>query len=149
MKKLTGIFLAIAIVISASSFTVKDDTVSTKVQSAFKNNFSFASDVSWKKLNGLYCAYFKVNDENVSATYNENGELVAASRTHNIDQLPLAVIVALKAKLPGYTIENTATEITADGQNSYFVKAENDKNITVLKITGNTTVDIESKTRKK
>ncbi|MEO7801986.1 MAG: hypothetical protein ABIR81_08305 [Ginsengibacter sp.] len=149
MKKLTGIFLAMAIVISASSFTVKDDTVSTKVQSAFKSNFNVASDVSWKKLNGLYCAYFKVNDQNISATYNENGELVAASRTLNIDQLPLAVIVALKAKLPGYTIENKASEITADGQNSYFVKAENDNNITVLKITGNTTVNIESKTRKK
>ncbi len=149
MKKLTGIFLAMAIVISASSCTIKDDSVSSKVQSAFKDNFAFASEVSWKKLNGLYCANFKVNDQNVSATYNESGELVAASRTLNIEQLPLAVIVALKSKLPNYTFDTVASEITADGQNSYFVKAENDKNVTVLKITGNTTINIESKTRKK
>lgn len=149
MKKLTGIFLAIAIIITASSFTVNADTVSTKIQTAFKSNFAFASEVSWKKLNGLYCANFKVNTQNVSATYNESGELVAASRTLNLEQLPLAVIVALKSKLPNYTFDTVASEITSDGQNSYFVKAENDKNVTVLKVTGNTTINIESKTRKK
>jgi len=149
MKKLSGILLAMAIVITASSFTIKDDSVSTKIKTAFKDNFTFASEVSWKKLNGLYCANFKVNDQHVSATYNESGELVAASRTLNIEQLPLAVSIALKSKLPGYTFDNIASEITADGQNSYYVKAENEKNVTVLKITGTTTIDIESKTRKK
>ncbi len=134
MKKLTGIFLSMAIVISASSFTINDDIVSTKVQTAFKKNFSVASEVSWKKLNGLYCANFTVNDQHLSATYNLAGELVAASRNVTLAQLPLNVSIALKSTLPGYTFDNVATEITADGQNSYYVKAENEKKVIVLKI---------------
>lgn len=149
MKKLTGFFIAMAIVISASSFTIKDDSVSSKVQKEFTSNFSFASDVTWKKLNSLYLANFKVNDQSCTATYNAAGELVGASRTLYLNQLPLNIMMELKSKLPGYTFENLASEITTAGQNSYYVKGENEKNITVVKITGITTVSIESKTRKK
>src|SRR6185436_11228371 len=125
MKKLTSVLCALSLLILASSFTPpKDDTVSAKIKSAFEKTFTSASDVSWKKSGGFYLAYFKIDNQSFSAAYNENGDLLSASRSITLSQLPLNVNFALQHKFEGYTLDNAVTEINVDGLSNYYIKAE-------------------------
>lgn len=149
MKKLTGILCMLALLISASSFTPsEDDNVSTKIKSSFEKTFSSTSDVYWKKVNGFYIVNFKINEQDLAAAYNEDGELVSATRHISLSQLPMNISLALENKYEGYTISNLVTELTTDGQSSYYIKAENPKNILTIKATAGGELMTESKIKK-
>ena len=102
MKTLATILTAVVIFISANSFT-SADPVSDKIKVAFAKNFSTASDVQWEKINNNYFAVFTLNNQNASAAYNEEGELLATSRTITLSQMPINIPVELQNQYPHYT----------------------------------------------
>jgi hypothetical protein len=148
MKKLTITFATFGLFLLASAFTLPPDSVSVKIQSAFQRIFSSASDVSWKKVNNYYLASFKFNNQDATAAYNEEGQLMSASRSLTLSQLPLNINVALQNQFPGYTFEKSVSEITIDGQSNYFIKGENDKKVIIIKANGSGLLDVENKTKK-
>jgi hypothetical protein len=148
MKKLTIILSALILAISASAFT-KDETVSAKVKAAFQKTFTSATDVYWKKVNEFYLANFRINDQSLSAAYDEDGKLISASRSVTLAELPLAVSFCLKNQFEGYTFQNIATEITLDGETSYYINAENTKRAVTIKATGSGESSIVKKAKKK
>ena len=149
MKKLTGILCALSLLISASSFhPPKDDTVSAKVKSAFEKTFASASDVNWKKVKGFYMVNFKENNQDFSAAFSEEGELMSATRNISLSQLPLSISLALQNKYQGYSIDNSVTELTVDGQSNYYIKAENSKHSVTIKANSFGDLSVESKTKK-
>ena len=148
MKKLTTITAALLLLISASAFTPSDTEVSVKIRTEFQKNFTAAKDVSWKKTNDIYFATFKINEQALSAAYNEEGELVGATRTITLADLPLSVSLAVKNAYEGYTIDDTVTELVNDGQTKYYLTAENAKyKIDFTASEGS--LNIEKKTKKK
>lgn len=149
MKKLTGILCTVSFLITVSSFTFpKDDTVSSKVKSAFQKTFTASSNVYWEKVSEFYIATFKVDGQDFSAAYNEEGELVSALRYISLSQLPLSISLALENKYADYVMDKSVTELSLDGQTSYIIKAQNSKYLVKIKATGSGYLGIESRTKK-
>src|SRR5687768_8354672 len=126
MKKLTGILTALVLFVSASSFAPNEEIVSAKIKSAFEKTFTSASDVKWNKSDGFYFANFKINQQFLTAAFNDEGELVGASRNIPLSQLPLNISLALQNDYADYTIASV-TEMTTEGQTNYYIAAENSK----------------------
>ncbi|MEP6594550.1 MAG: hypothetical protein ABJA71_01335 [Ginsengibacter sp.] len=148
MKKLTAIFAALSLFLLASSFALPPDSVSIEIKSAFQKIFLSASNVSWKKMNNYYLATFKINDQQATAAYDEEGQLMSASRSLTLSQLPLNINLALQNQFPEYTFGKSVTEITIDGQSNYYIKGENDKKIIIIKANGSGNLNVENKTKK-
>jgi hypothetical protein len=148
MKKLTAILAASAFLISASAFTPLPDTVSEKIKVAFEKTFAPSSEVSWKKVNDYYLATFKINNQPATAAYNADGQLMSASRSLTLSELPLTVNLALQSQFPEYIFEKMVSEITLEGQSHYYIKAENEKRIVIIKANGDGTLSVESKLKK-
>jgi hypothetical protein len=149
MKKLRTLFAAAALLVASSAFaTSGPEKVSQQVKAAFEKNFTGAVNVNWEKSESFYFAYFELNAKAVSAAYNENGELVGTSRVITSTQLPLNISLSLASKYDDYTLAKTATELTFDGQTSYYISAENSKQVVRFKCSSNGDVVIENKTKK-
>ncbi len=149
MKKLTVILTALVIFISASSFAPNEVIVSTKIQTAFEKAFTSASEVKWKKSDEFYFADFKINDQALSAAFDEEGKFLGASRNITLSQLPLNVSLALKNDYADFTISKSVIEMATEGQTSYYILAENSKRIVNIKASASGVLTIEKKTRKK
>ncbi len=148
MKKLSTI-LAAALLLTTSVFAAKDpEKVNAAVKKAFAQQFSAASDIIWEKKSDFYFVYFKLNDKDLSAAYNESGELVGASKIIKTEELPMYVTMAVSEKYCGYSVAKTATEITYEGNTSYYITVENEKQVLKLKCFGNGEINVESKTKK-
>ncbi|MEO6456167.1 MAG: hypothetical protein ABIN97_18975 [Ginsengibacter sp.] len=149
MKKLMSILLFTGLLITATAFTGKDDTVSVPVKSAFEKTFTTATDVEWKKINEFYLASFKLNSQNCTASYNAEGKLMRASRNITLSELPLNILLALQDEYAAYTIDKIVTEVTADGDSNYFIKGENAKHNISIKASPAGVLSIENKTKRK
>lgn len=149
MKKLKTVFAAALMLFATSAFAVNGpEKVTVTVKAAFEKNFKGATDVNWQKNEGFYFATFQLNDKEVAAAYDEWGELVATSRVINKTQLPLNVSLAIAGRFEGYKLAATVTELTCDGQTSYYVFAENSKRVIKLNCNSNGNISIDSKIKK-
>ena len=148
MKKLTGILTALVLFVSASSFAPNEEIVSAKIKTAFEKTFTTASEVKWNKSDGFYFANFKINQQVLTAAFNEEGELVGASRNIALSQLPLNISLALQNNYADYTIAHV-TEMTTEGQTNYYIAAENSKRIVTIKADAFGDLSIHKKTKKK
>ena len=148
MKKLATVFTAIVMLLASTAFAADGDNVSAKVKAAFITDFSGAKQVNWEKASDFYFASFTLNNVNVDAAYNEDGELIGTSRRIEVSQLPLSVSLGLDKKFNGYTLAKYAIELTYDGETSYYVTAENEKQIVKLKCSSPGEIETESKIKK-
>ncbi len=149
MKKLTTILTALVLFISASSFAPNEEIVSAKIKSAFEKTFTSASEVKWNKSDGLYFANFKINEQILSAAFNEGGELLGATRNIPLSQLPLNISLALQNGYADYTISGSVTEMATEGQTNYYINAGNSKRILTIKASASGVLSIEKKTKRK
>ena len=149
MKKLRTVFAAAALLLATSAFAANGpEKVSTKVKAEFEKNFTGAVNVSWEKSDDFYFAYFEINAKKVSAAYNESGELLGISRIIATAQLPLNISMAIANKYEGYDVEKTVTEVIYEGQTSYYVTVENNKQELKLKCSSNADISVNSKKKK-
>jgi len=148
MKKLATVFAATAMLFASTAFAADGDNVSAKVKAAFTTDFSGAKQVNWEKTSDFYFASFTLNNVNVDAAYNEEGELIGTSRRIEVAQLPLNVSLGLDKKFNGYTLAKYAIELTYDGETSYYVTAANEKQIVKLKCCSTGEIETESKIKK-
>ncbi len=169
MKKITIIFAALALSISARAFTpfpINNETLLTllgtrrsaglsietsnkEVSAAFKTKFRDAVKVEWKKVENFYFAYFELNKRQYSVAYSADAEMIAISRELPVEQLPLAVTTRLQERFEGYKVSPTVTEIVIDSLTNYYLTLENDTRILKIKCSAEGYVSIEKKTKKK
>lgn len=148
MKKLATVLTAIVMLFASAAFAMGDENVSPTVKAAFQNDFATAQKVSWEKASDFYFASFTLNNSSIDAAYNESGELVGTSRKLNVSEVPLAVSINLTKNYAGYTIANSAIELSYEGQTSYYITAENDKQVVKLKCFSNGEITVENKIKK-
>ncbi len=148
MKKFKTVLTAIVMLFATSAFAMESENVSAKVKAAFESNFSKASQVNWEKTSDFYFATFQLNSTEVTAAYNEDGELVGTCRKISADQLPLSISLALTENYGGYQVDKTATELTYEGQTRYYVIVKNKNQAIKLKCYSNGGLNVESKTKK-
>ena len=149
MKKSVFILSAALMLFSIFAFATDSDKVNARVKSAFLNDFTTASNVSWELLKDFYFATFILNNVEVSAAYNEQGELVGTSRTIERSQLPIILSMALDKKYEGYTISKKALELAFEGATRYYITVYNDKQALKLKCSPDGNIDVERKIKRK
>ena len=131
-----------------SAFATDPAKVSLKVKAAFENDFSKASRVNWEKTSDFYFASFTLNNVQVDAAYNEEGQLVGTSRRISLEQLPLNISMALAEKYEGYQLNESVVELTYEGLTRYYVNAENKDQVLKLKCYGNADIEVDQKFKK-
>lgn len=149
MKKFRTIVAAAIMLFATSAFaTPGPDKVLAIVKAEFEKDFSGAKKVTWEQKDDFYFASFILNSKEVSAAYNEKGELLGVSRDILTSQLPLNILMAISEKFAGYEVANNATEIVYGGQTSYYLCIEGDKKILKLKCNSDGELMVESKVKK-
>ena len=86
MKKM---ILALAMIFTISSAFANEETVKKEVLSAFKSNFTNATEISWTISDTYYKAAFTLNDQKVFAFYNLEGQFLGLTRYISSLQLPV------------------------------------------------------------
>ena len=137
MKKFATVLAAIVMLFAGTAFAMGEENVSPEVKAAFKNDFSAAQNVSWEKVSDFYFASFTFNKMGVDVAYNDEGVLVGTSRKIDLVQLPLVVSLELAKKNSEFTVTPQASEISYEGQTSYYITVENNSQIVKLKCYSN------------
>jgi hypothetical protein len=169
MKKLSAIVVALSLFFSAGAFTPSPKPgngpsslftlnaskflaaadVSKEVKKAFGQKFYAAANVSWKENSGFYFAKFELDEKTLTATYTEDGEMVALSRMVTKDQLPLAVALSLDSKYGNYILSPEITEIAMNGSTNYYLVAFSKKQDLLLRCSPDGGISVDKKIKRK
>jgi len=149
MKKSVIILSAALMLFSIFAFATDSDKVNARVRNAFLNDFTTASNVSWELSRDFYFATFILNNIEISAAYNEQGELVGTSRTIERSQLPIILSMALDKKYEGYTISKKALEMAFEGSTRYYITVYNDRQTLKLKCSPDGIIEVDRKIKRK
>ena len=149
MRKLAITLSAVFLLVSANSFaTTNNETkVSAKAKTSFEKDFNGAENATWVKKDDVYFVTFDVDSKHNEAAYNEQGDLIAVSKTILLNEMPVAVRAAINNQYAGYDIAKNATEVVYNNETSYYINVANDTQLLKLKCTvnGDITVDRETK----
>jgi hypothetical protein len=131
MKKILVLFAAVAftVVTYAHSPIVENEVVTA----AFQKQFSTASDVSWSQKNDLYLVSFKYNNDRMLAWYRPDGTVEAVQRSVQVDQMTFLAASAVQGLSKDKNLL-TAAEVSKEGELFYLIKIEDEKCISVYKI---------------
>jgi hypothetical protein len=132
MKKL---FIAalLALTVAGSAFAKDTKKVNALVVRTFDSEFRKASNVTWTVNEEYVKATFTLNNEKMEAIYNPSGERIGTSRAITIDELPVKTKRAFAKNYGDYAVKE-AIEFTGTEENGYFISAENEKEVVVLKV---------------
>src|SRR5258706_13850014 len=123
MKK---IFLSIALVLTAGVavvFAQNNKTTDPYLQASFKENFSTATDISWKQTKNYTEATFTIDGQVLTAYYNETKHPFAISRNITPSQLPLLLLGDIKRHYADYWLSGLF-ELMIDGHSEYYITLE-------------------------
>jgi hypothetical protein len=143
MKKM---IIAAAMFVSLSAFA-NEVRVTPKVLNAFHTEFTTVQDVSWTVSQEYYKADFDMNGQQVSAFFNEDGDLMGITRNISSTQLPVKLQSSLKNSYNSYWISDLF-EVSKNDGTSYYVTLENGDKKIVLKATSGNDWNTYKKDRK-
>ena len=130
MKKV--LLAACVLLITASSFA-NAPKVSEKALKAFRATFTDAENVVWTDAAEVYTVKFTQQGINTYVKYDEEGNFISSRRYYSGDQLPIDIQCKLKKKFADKTIFGVTEQIIGD-DTAYFVKLEDAKSWTTVKI---------------
>ena len=110
MKKVIYLLLTAALMSNAAcAQKIAADKIPPAVSSAFKVKFPTATKISWEMENeNEYEAGFRMNGEEVSATYDNTGKWLETETEIKVSDLPTAVHAALAKDFTGFKIEEAS-----------------------------------------
>ena len=117
MKKL---LYAALLFISISAWANTPPEVNEKILKAFSETFIEADDVKWSEYENVCQATFKVDEIQVRAMYDEEGNLLQTTRHYSEKHLPSYILVKLNNKYKGKEVFGV-TEISGGNEISYHV----------------------------
>ena len=129
MKKL---IIALALVFTITSAFASDVVVTKQVLKSFSTNFSNATDISWSIGDQYYKAAFKLNEQNVFAFFNLDGEYLGLTRYISTLQLPVNLHTSLKKNFSNKWVTDLF-ELSNEEGTSYYITVENADTKMVLK----------------
>jgi hypothetical protein len=147
MKKI--ILIAVTAFVSLASFA-NVDPVNGRVLEAFRTSFADAKNVQWKSLDesGLFQATFNYQNSELSAYFNEEGEMVAVARYINKANLPIMVTKAVEERFPEHVIQ-TVIEKIAYGATTYHLTMNSPKSSLLLAVSPNGDINVSKKIKHK
>lgn len=147
MKKFITAALLSSVLLVSSAFANKNETVNTKVESAFKREFTQAREVSWQKTGDYYKATFTISGEIVNAYYTAEGEMMGI--IHNIlsTQLPINLQASLKKEYENFWITDLF-EFSRPDSNGYFITIQTADQVITLQSTNGSSWSTYNKSKK-
>lgn len=127
MKKVIYLLLTAALMSNAAcAQKIAANKIPPAVSSAFKAKFPTATKTSWEMESAIeYEAGFKLNGEEVSATYDNTGKWLETETEIQVSDLPTTVQSTLAKDFVGFKIEE-ASKIE-NGNNGNLFEAEIEK----------------------
>ncbi|MES2374325.1 MAG: hypothetical protein V4557_17235 [Bacteroidota bacterium] len=144
MKKLF-ILAVIAIATGTSAFA---NGSASKAIKHFATTFSAATNVSWNSNGKFEKATFELNNETITAFYNEDGGLVGTSKKVSFDKLPKTALktIATQYPFPEYQILECIEFSNDQAQKKYYTSFTTEDTTVVLEIFENGRVSVFSET---
>lgn len=127
MKKL--LFILCAVLIGASAFADPNE----KVLKSFKETFANAEEVKWLEYDNYYTVSFVSAGIRAKVNYDKEGNMLGSTRYYDPTKLPLNVLNKVKKSYPKQTLFGV-TEITANNEIHYYIKMEDAKFWTTIKV---------------
>ena len=129
MKK----FFYLAVLLTGLSATAATPPeISEKVLKAFNETFAAAEDVTWKELDNSCQANFKMNEIQVRAMYDNEGNLLETVRYYGETHLPPNIIARLKKKYAGREVFGV-TEVTSESEVTFHITLKDEKHWYTIK----------------
>jgi hypothetical protein len=144
MKK---ILLFACTLLIAGSLLANATKVTEKVLKTFKQTFTQAENVVWSDVENTYLVKFTQQGIQTSVKYDEDGNFISSLRYYLSDQLPIDILCKLKKKYADKTIFGVTENVIGDDVN-YYVKLEDDKTWTTVKIDNYRNMQVTEKYRK-
>ena len=147
MKKfITAAVLSTVLLVNAA-FANKNEDINFKVETAFKQEFGQAKDVSWLKTDNYYKASFKMNGNLLTAYFTSDGEMMGIVRNILSTQLPINLQASLRKEYDGFWITDLF-EFSKQDSNGYYVTIENADKIITLQSTDGSSWSTFNKVKK-
>ena len=141
------------LIILASLFAVLGTKASTppevteKVLKAFSETFMKATDVVWHEVKNFYEASFKQSEIISRAVYDQDGNLVRATRYYSQENLPINILTKLQKRYAGKSVYGV-TELSTGDEVSYHITMQDEKNWYIIKADNWGGLELEQKYRK-
>jgi hypothetical protein len=148
MKKVFVMLFAVVIAASAWAKPSPSPAENEKVMAAFKEQFGEAKDVNWTEKEGFYLASFKLNNDRMLVWYTAEGVVEAVQRTIQTNQLTFLAAEAVDKLMLNKALLNLV-EISKQGELFYIAKIEDEKCISVYKVSASGDYTRIDKTKKK
>lgn len=116
--------LVIALTVFMGMAVMAQDTAPAAVSSAFKAQFSSATEAEWYEYDDGYEVQFMLGDMSASAMYTSTGKLVYSKEELTKSQLPAAVVSAVKAKYSNLPMYDFYKKDAGKGKVTYLVTVE-------------------------
>ena len=134
MKKILTT-LALVLTITTMYAFKGEEAVNSQALRSFNRDFVGATDASWTAGRGFYKVTFSMNDQQLSAFYNTDGEFMAVARNISSFQLSLNLQRSLKKSYSNYWISDLF-EMNNEEGTSYYVTLESADVKIILKSNG-------------
>jgi hypothetical protein len=151
MKKF--LIAAVALMLSTGSFALDPGKIDEKFLQSFRTNFPDAKEVNWSDQQQTYMVTFIKEGIRSRVIYPKDGSYIHLTRYYNEQNLPFHLRYQVKEEYPGqhiYGIVEVST-ISGRGKNlamEYYIKLEDNRNWTTVKIDSYGDLAIVDKYRK-
>jgi hypothetical protein len=132
MKKIISIAM-ILVAFTADHAFAQAPTPSVVVGS-FEHKFANADRSSWTVVKDLYRVDFSLQNQNLIAFFNADGELIASSRNITPMQLPISLNSSLENHFSNFTV-SSLFEVDEHDEIYYYAKVRNQKSEILLQST--------------
>ncbi len=132
MKKVF-LFSALLLFAAGSFAHAPSPNVNEKVLKVFAETFTEAQNVNWTEMEDIYMVRFTNQGIRTTVKYDADGNFVSSLRYYECDQLPVDIQCKLKKKYPTKKMFGVTEYVVGDDLN-YYVKLEDDKTWTTVKI---------------
>lgn len=147
MKKLIMAAVLSSVLLVNAAFANKDENVNAQVETAFKQEFAQAKNVSWQKMDDYYKATFTMDKESVNAYFTPEGEMIGIVHNMLSTQLPINLQASLKKTFDDYWITDLF-EFARQDSNGYYITLQNADQVITLQSTNGSSWTTYSKTKK-
>ncbi|MCW3117729.1 MAG: hypothetical protein JWM28_1811 [Chitinophagaceae bacterium] len=129
MKKLFVILTILCSIYATSTYAQSKPPV--LVLSSFQSSFDKAANITWSTAKDLYRADFILEDQKISAFFNEDGDLIASSRDVTLLQIPMSLKSNLKKQFRDYEV-SSLFEVNKEDGIVYYATLANSKSRLML-----------------
>jgi len=122
MKKILAFLLVALFSLESYAQEISRDKVPPVITVAFKQKFPKASDISWEMKGEQFNVDFEIDRRDHEAWYDGSGKLLKHTRDIRQNELPKAVLDAIRKQFVNYRVSDTEKTTDHQGADTYKVE---------------------------